>query len=701
VIVADDIQRHYDSGVESDIPLDNPTNMYVSDESEFPAEMRGAFAPAVDAVEMRGALTPVVDLVEMRGAEPDVVDIVREEEPRYRYPLLEGSSRGNSVEVPLDLHGRPPMLDGKGLGRVRRPPVRYSPDALMVETSAIEEVYNVVESNYRVPESPVRKPYRPCMEANRVILSRAEVDGERHGPAYTDSMRECLVYYGADTEEPLPEERTWSHAKGATKQIVEKPVCRGAILDGGKSACRGTMLGREPPSDGSERLKARYVARGDAEQPKARYVADGRADRGGEHMSSSVSSSPVRLQSMRVTVDKEIVKGIDMRHSYLGGSIMRTEGESAGMSVRVCPWSYELASDRKNLRHTLNNVNMYECKYYLTESIYERHTKCKYQPHYLTYMRELAELEYRDTYVKLTVEVDANGEVRSEVNEHLRNVLDQPCERDAIDERVTSSAVSPFEVSDRWWHGLAYGDESEGMTTWYDSDTCVVQETLRSAPSALGRGLSTEYGPTIVIGSWIVFTQEQSDVGIARDQSPVKDKEGSDSINAACENESTMRQRVADETEGAPFCYDPRSTKAHEIVLQLVRIVQPSIEREEMLRGAVEYVDDEQNDGSASEAEPNSVCGRPREVGVVMTVSKAGYTDLIEERRPGVEALDEGMVDGLAEPMCMEEQAYLLRRLVNVEKVPEVYLGDDGKERSQRGCGTKGCVEDLRTWNRA
>jgi hypothetical protein len=48
MIVADDIQQHHDTGVESDGPRDNPTITYVSDESEFPAEMRGAFAPAVD-----------------------------------------------------------------------------------------------------------------------------------------------------------------------------------------------------------------------------------------------------------------------------------------------------------------------------------------------------------------------------------------------------------------------------------------------------------------------------------------------------------------------------------------------------------------------------------------------------------------------------------------------------------------------------
>jgi hypothetical protein len=265
--------------------------------------------------------------------------------------------------------------------------------------------------------------------------------------------------------------------------------------------------------------------------------------------------------------------------------------------------SYELASGSRDLRHTLNNVNMYECKCYRTESIYERNTKCKYQPRYLTYMRESAELEYRDTYVKLTVEVDVNSEVRSEVNEDQRNVLDQPCEDDAIDERVASSAVSSFEISDLCWYRLECGDESEGITA-HDSVTCVVQETLRSAPSARGRGLSTEYRPTIVIGSWIVFTQEQSDVGIAGDQAPVKDKEGSDTVKAACENESTMCQRTTDETEGAPFCYDARSMRAREVALQLVRIVQPSIEREEALCSAEEYVDNEQDVGSASEAEP-------------------------------------------------------------------------------------------------
>jgi hypothetical protein len=254
------------------------------------------------------------------------------------------------------------------------------------------------------------------------------------------------------------------------------------MSDGGKPVCRGAMLSGEPvlknckPCDGSESVKSRYVARGDADQPKARYVGDGHVDRGSERMSSIVSPSPVCLHSTRITVDKETAKSIDMRHSYLEGSIIRTVGESAGVSVRVFPVSYELASGSRDLRHILNNVNMYECKYYLTESIYERNTKCKYQPHYLTYMRESAELEYRDTYVKLTVEVDVNSEVRSEVNEDLRNVLDQPCERDVIDERAASSAVSSFEMSDLWWHRLECGDESEGITA-HDSDTCVVQET--------------------------------------------------------------------------------------------------------------------------------------------------------------------------------------------------------------------------------
>jgi Reverse transcriptase (RNA-dependent DNA polymerase) len=212
-------------------------------------------------MQMRGADAPDSDLMEMRGAEPEVTDIVVEKEQRYHYPMLEESSRSNPVEVPWHLQGRPLMSEEGRSARVRRPPVRYTPDALMAEADVIEEVYNVVSAAYELRKSPVsvRKPYRPGMGANRVTLARAEASRESHESVYIISLREALKQFGADTEESLSKELTSLHVKGVIKPVMRKSLSSKQIK---RAICSKMFLDKEKlkPSGKFEKLKSRYVA---------------------------------------------------------------------------------------------------------------------------------------------------------------------------------------------------------------------------------------------------------------------------------------------------------------------------------------------------------------------------------------------------------------------------------------------------------
>jgi hypothetical protein len=270
VIVADEIQLYHDTGVERDVPLDNPMNM---NELELPSEMRGAEAPDREIMGTRGAEAPERDLMEMRGVEPEVTNTVAAEEQRYHYPILEESSRSSPVEAPWHLQGRPLMPDEGRSARVRRPPVRYTPDALMAEADVIEEVYNVVSAAYKHRESPLsmRKPYRPWMGANRVTLARAEASREKHESAYIISVRDALKQFGVDAEESLSNELTSLHVKGVFKQVMKKSLSPRQI----KRVIRTKMFLKEKfkPSGKFDKLKSRYVAGGHM-QHKDEYTSN-------------------------------------------------------------------------------------------------------------------------------------------------------------------------------------------------------------------------------------------------------------------------------------------------------------------------------------------------------------------------------------------------------------------------------------------
>jgi hypothetical protein len=234
------------------------------------------------------------------------------------------------------------------------------------------------------------------------------------------------------------------------------------------------------------------------------------------------------------------------------------------------------------------------------------------------------------------------------------------------------------------------------------SDAFIYGEASYLEFSALDRGFSTEYHPTIDIGCWIVDAQEERDTLVTVKETLVEVNSNDDYNEDApvVPSDGTVLERLGDEamvcvteetTEGAPLFDDPTSIEAREVMAQCVREVRPSVERGRVANDAMEYSDSERSAGSATKAATVPAPTRHRKIGYLMLGCNGDYGECASECRASL-TRRKATASVPAEPVRTVMRAESLRWSKYLKRIPDEYSGDGGE------CAVKEAVAPRGAW---
>jgi hypothetical protein len=121
-----------------------------------------------------------------------------------------------------------------------------------------------------------------------------------------------------------------------------------------------------------------------------------------------------------------------------------------------------------------------------------------------------------------------------------------------------------------------------------------------------------------------------------------------------------------------------RLIEAREVMLQYVREMMPSIERDRVASDVVDRIDNVRSAGPMREAASVQAPTRHRRIGCMMLVYNAYYGECTSECRARVTRW-EVLISVYPEPVRTEMRAHLLKGFKHVKRVPDVCSGDCGE----------------------